>query len=252
MRIRVTNSSTSNWTQYLDDIWSLTASTVAGVNTNSGSAILGAADVTINAQGEGIVKFNFGGNGTAAGTGGMKLYDGGTNVLFEVNSAGIATMSGVQVSGFATASGLVVSGLSTLADTAISGGLSVGTNLIVLGSETGMSASLNNAFGPLKLQPTGEGLEFVGNKIEMDADGNLKVKSGYVFGNSATRGVATVPAEGTKVSIAKSWTSTPSSIITTANFDSYTWVDNNSLSGFDINIKTPPVSQGQVFWTATW
>ncbi len=89
IRFTVTDSATA-FTAYFDDIKAIpspftdTAPTLVG-----GSAILGSADLTLNAQGSGIIKLNYDATNSLAGTGGLNLYDGGDTSIFSVSTSGL-------------------------------------------------------------------------------------------------------------------------------------------------------------------
>ncbi|KKR92732.1 MAG: hypothetical protein UU44_C0005G0062 [Candidatus Daviesbacteria bacterium GW2011_GWB1_41_15] len=121
LKIAVSSSSTSAWTGYFDDINGLTEATGAD-STSAGSSNLGSANLSLNAQGSGIVRINYSDPSdptnfpSLAGSGGMIVYNGSNTALFTVGSTGALTatgavsgLTGISSSGTITFSGLTAS-----------------------------------------------------------------------------------------------------------------------------------------------
>ena len=87
LKFAVSSSSSSEWTAYFDNITGLTNASTISNTASGGSAVLGSAHLTLNAQGAGAILLNYDTAGLA-GTGGLNLYNGTTTPLFNVSSAG--------------------------------------------------------------------------------------------------------------------------------------------------------------------
>ncbi|MEX0895395.1 MAG: tail fiber domain-containing protein, partial [Patescibacteria group bacterium] len=89
IRFKLTSSHTSSFTVRIDEIETLTAlfSGSAATSANS-TALLGAADLTLNAQGSGAIKLNYDPIDSLAGGGGLAVYDGGDTSVFSVDGEG--------------------------------------------------------------------------------------------------------------------------------------------------------------------
>ena len=142
LRFKINSAQTTEVTTYLDDLNGLmNASTISNTASNA-SAILGSANLTLNAQGTGIIRVNYADTTDAnfpnlAGSGGMIVYNGSNTALFTVGSTGALTatgaisgLTGITSSGTITLSGLTASraiftdASSNLATTALSSVLS--------------------------------------------------------------------------------------------------------------------------------
>ncbi|MBI2600974.1 hypothetical protein HYW42_03395 [Candidatus Daviesbacteria bacterium] len=112
LRLRVTSSTTTAWTAYVDDINAVTNASTISNTASSGSPLSGAANLTLNAQGTGLILLNYDATSGLAGTGGLALYNGGTSPLFSVDSSGnvgIGTTyisAKLQVKGAGTGTGI--------------------------------------------------------------------------------------------------------------------------------------------------
>ena len=95
LRFRITTTQTSNVTSYFDNIYAyLNAGTISNSSTVS-NGVMGASNITVNAQGTGgAIQLNYDPSNGLAGSGGMRVYDGGIGLLFSVNSTGTASAAG--------------------------------------------------------------------------------------------------------------------------------------------------------------
>jgi len=94
IRYRVTSSSTTEWTAYIDDINGMINAATISNTSFGGTASLSTANLDINAQGDGAIRLNYDATNSLAGTGGLKVYNGGSTLLFSLNSAGNGYVSG--------------------------------------------------------------------------------------------------------------------------------------------------------------
>ena len=94
VRIKVSTNQIADFSVNVDDM-NATANTYTGTVASAGSAgaVLGAADITVNSQGSGAVRINYDPT-NLAGTGGLVVYNGGTNPIFSVvGNGGTTTMT---------------------------------------------------------------------------------------------------------------------------------------------------------------
>ncbi len=86
-------------TLYYDNIYA-SPSNYSGTSPSQTLAtkVLGAANLTLNAQGTGFIQMNYDSTNTfQAGTGGMKLYNGGTTEVFAIDNSGNLTLASGKV-----------------------------------------------------------------------------------------------------------------------------------------------------------
>ncbi len=158
-----------------------------------------------------------------------------------------------DVLGTATSSGtfttLGVTGETVLSDTVINGKLTVGTLTL---DNAGNSI---NAAGVLKIQDLALGnIEFLGDKIEMDTNGDFKVTNGVIVGNDKFRGNEVISSGQTFIQVNKTgiWDNAPSTIQVTPSYKSQVWVTNITQDGFTINVSSTPTTDANLYWTAIW
>ncbi|MDD2823554.1 MAG: MerR family transcriptional regulator [Candidatus Daviesbacteria bacterium] len=108
IRFKVNTARTTEFTTYIDNIQVQTEAT--GNDTTSAlTSALGAANLTLNAQGTGLVRVNYSDPAdptnfpNLAGSGGLVVYDGSNTAIFSVGSTGAITATG----------GLTFSGVTT-------------------------------------------------------------------------------------------------------------------------------------------
>ncbi len=142
---------------------------------------------------------------------------------------------------------LTVLSRAILPETTIVGQLTIG-NLQINDNESSI-----NATGKLKLQPLAlDGIEFVGNSIKMDKNGNLYIKEGVIAGNDKIRDSIKIPAGQNQIVVERNWDKPPAVIITTASFQTTVWVTEKSEKGFVINLSPAPTEPATVDWLAIW
>ena len=113
--------------------------------------------------------------------------------------------------------------------------------------------SLNSLTSPISLQSLSlQPINLMGTKVVIDTSGNLILNQGHIAGNSSFRDSATIKAGKSSLRISQDWESTPSSVVTTPLFDTYSWVTGMTNSGFTVNLKTPPTKEEKVNWFAIW
>ncbi|MDP2702563.1 MAG: hypothetical protein Q8P98_10890, partial [Candidatus Rokubacteria bacterium] len=88
VRFRVASNQTSNFTTYFDDVNALMNAATVSNSTSALAAALGAANLTLNSQGTGLVALNYDATNSMAGSGGLIVYNGATTPLFTINSSG--------------------------------------------------------------------------------------------------------------------------------------------------------------------
>jgi len=163
----------------------------------------------------------------------------------------------------ATLSALMVSGESRLYDVNIAGGITAGLlsiNNECVDSTNCSLASISSLVTPLKIQNNlSANVEIMGNKVEIDTKGNLKIsegdltiEKGKIKGNDNIRGAEKIISGQTSIEVKKTWDTAPVSITTTTSYDSYVWITNLTETGFTINVKNAPSKDEKVYWTAMW
>lgn len=113
------------------------------------------------------------------------------------------------------------------------------------------SAAIDTITGALLLQSQAQGaIEFMGNKIRFDQDGNLELRKGGIVGNTRIAGTVTVPAGETSIAIDQSWTRTPLSIIANPMGKTpVSWtIDDSSTDGFTIRLAEPQPGDIKFSW----
>ena len=194
VRLRVTSSQNALWTAYLDDIQAVMSSTSDTTTISALAAVLGAADLTLNAQGTGVVKLNYDATNGSAGAGGLALYNGGSTSLFSIDASGNASGSGnVTLAGSSSAALKVLNGqrfdlqMSSGGDGGLSSVFSVLTNGNV-GIGTTAPVGLLNVNGKV----TGKALMIlneIGNQALFTASASGVTK--FVIDNNGNVGIGT-------------------------------------------------------------
>lgn len=142
---------------------------------------------------------------------------------------------------------LSVLGNTILGDTVVNGVLDVG-----ILSFDNLAGSINS-IGPLKLQPLALGsIEFVGNIVEINKDGNFYIRQGVISGNDMIRGVIDIKEGGNKVTVDVNWESPPASIQATPNYETDVWVSDVGKEGFTLNSSRLAPYGAKIYWFAIW
>lgn len=177
-----------------------------------------------------------------------KVLDKLQNLEGEISLLKAATVSATPSQSLSSSlPSLTVLGNSLLSDTVVNGKLNVG----VLSFDN-KDGSLQ-AIGPLKLQPLAiDSIQFAGNTIEMDKNGNLNINKGVISGNSSLRDVANISPGQTSISVVKSWDKPPVSIQATPSYKTSVWITKISNLGFTINVSDSPTSDEKLYWFAIW
>ena len=99
-RTKVSTTQTVDFTTYIDNVQGLTNAATISNTSSLASAVLGAANLNVNAQGSGAVNINYDATNGLAGTGGLAVYNGSASALMNVNSNGMTLSVGSIYDGF--------------------------------------------------------------------------------------------------------------------------------------------------------
>jgi hypothetical protein len=182
----------------------------------------------------------------------QKIKDLETQVLGASGSATIdtSTDSGTLITAEqdATFNSLTVTGDSNLYNLAVAGNLTAG--VIAVDGEEG---SIGTLAQPLKLQPLGiEGIEMVGGKVNIDKDGNISLQEGIIEGNENMRNSVKLKKGETEIKVSAEWKNKPETVIVTATYKAYAWVEEVTEEGFVIKVDMPPEEDREIYWQALW
>ena len=113
-RNKISTTQTVDFTTYIDNVQGLTNAATISNTSSLASAVLGAANLNVNAQGSGVVNINYDATNGLAGTGGLSVYNGSASAIFSVLGSGNITATG-SISGLTglTTSGQVGIGTTT-------------------------------------------------------------------------------------------------------------------------------------------
>lgn len=96
------------------------------------------------------------------------------------------------------------------------------------------------------------GLHIFDGRLEISANGDLRLNSGRLMGNDLIRGSEIVTASASSIRVERGWDSPPVSITATPQWDAYVWITDISEAGFIIHFSQAPSESGHIFWQAWW
>ena len=136
LRLRVGTSQSSAITSYFDNIYAYMNIGTVTNTTVAGSAVMGASNLNVNAQGTGGVQINYDSASGLAGSGGMRVYDGGIGLIYSITSTGTASASGgLTFTGASSSAQLnMLNGQNLTFKTSVGGDAGLATRLTLLNS----------------------------------------------------------------------------------------------------------------------
>ncbi len=170
------------------------------------------------------------------------------NITGSYGTLGETTGNYGNLDGLGVNGNLTVTDQTYLNELSVSGLTTIGT-LVIDPTQN----SLNTLTAPMSLQSLALApIHFQGTKIVIATNGDLEIKQGRLIGNDRIRGQITINPKQTKVTLNQDWESTPSSVVVTPLFDTYSWITNTTDKGFTVNLKSPPQKEEKVNWFAIW
>ncbi|NTV31613.1 hypothetical protein HGA91_06575, partial [candidate division WWE3 bacterium] len=157
-------------------------------------------------------------------------------------------MNSVELTNAAISDSLTVLGKATVGELVVNKNITNG--MLTINGENG---SLETVASSLKLQPTrAASLDIMGGAVEVDIDGNLKIKEGLIYANDSIRGSIALPAGQVRIPVVKDWKEAPKSINTTPSYNTKVWVESITKDGFVIYVESASATDATIYWSAIW
>ncbi|MCL4353979.1 tail fiber domain-containing protein [Patescibacteria group bacterium] len=174
VRYSITSSQSQAFNVYIDNIKAQASATVKSNTVTAASGLLGAADLTLKAQGTGAVLVNYSSAG-AAGTGGIKVYDGAAGQIFAVTSSGTASSAAqLTLTGASASAALnILNGQDLAIKSSVGGDTGLSTVMTIKnGGNVGVGTSTPSA--KFQVGNQGDGTVAVANSWNAFSDSRFK------------------------------------------------------------------------------